>query len=311
VTSLPGRRRRAGRGAPRRSGAAERLAAVLAIVLVAGACTSEAAPSSGPTEVPIRTPTVTLYQLDTKVWYAGLVLDLTSATAVFDPAGGTVTVLARFENPGTDDRTPDFPIRITAGGQGFDPVHGSQLPNVPAGGSADALISFDVAGRGTLDGAVLRIGRSEANQALVPFGDGPVALKTLEPVELQVSGTAKSIDLLLTLKTGEVRWDLPDWSDEEPVNIAALTLTYDVVYKGSAPGGFPFTADTVTLTLPDGSSIHPRGDGRSQSIAQLAQNAPQTGLSSRFDIPTNLPGTYTLVIHNGTGKGSVTFTVPG
>jgi hypothetical protein len=260
--------------------------------------------------VPIETPTATLYQLSTKVWYAGLVLDLTSATAVFDPNGGTVTLLATIENPGPDDRTPDFPIRITAAGEGFDPVHGTELPSVPAGGSADVLISFDVPGRGGIDDAVIRIGRSSANQVLVPFGGGPVPLRTLEPVTLTTTGTATAVDLRVTLRSGELRWDLPDWADEEPVNTAALTLTYDAVYQGSAPGGFPFTADSVTLTLPDGSTIKPRADGRSQSIAQLAKGAAQTGLSSRFDVPAGLPGTYTLVIHNGTARGTVSFTVP-
>jgi hypothetical protein len=285
---------------------------LLAALFGAAACSPGNGDASlGPTEVPIETPTVTLYELNTTIWYAGLVMDVTSATAVFDPTGGTVTVLAKFENPGPDDVTPSFPIRITAAGAGFDPAHATQLPVVPAGGSADSLISFDVSGRGSLDGAVLRIGRSEANQALIPFGNGPVPIRTLQPVELHVSGTAKSIDLQATLRSGELRWDLPDWSDEEPVNTAALTLTYDVVYKGSSPGGFPFTADSVSLTLPDGSSVRPRGDGRSQSIAQLSQNTPQTGLSSRFDVPANMPGTYTFVIHNGTGKGLVTFTVPG
>jgi len=292
-----------------------RLLAIAALVVATGtvaACGPDAGPASpGPTDVPIQTPSVTLYQLNTKVWYAGLVLDFTSATAIFDPNGGTVTLLATFENPGDDDRTPDFPIRITVAGEGFDPAHGTELPSIPAGGSADVLLSFDVPGRGSIDDAVLRIGRSTANQALVPFGSGPVRLQTLQPVTLSVSGTATSADLRVTLRSGELRWDLPDWADEEPVNVAALTLTYDALYQGTAPGGLPFTADSVTLTLPDGSSVTPRADGRSQSIAQLAKGAAQTGLSSRFDVPTNLPGKYVLVIHNGSAKGSVSFTVPG
>jgi hypothetical protein len=295
-----------------RRGAALRAAAVLLAGLLIAACGPEQnQPSTGPTAVPIETPTVTQYQLGATVWYAGLVIHVTSATAAFDPTGGTVSIATRFDNPGADDAAPDFPIRITAGGSGYDPVHGTQLPLVPAGGSADALLSFDVAGRGSVEGAVLRIGRSEANQALVPFGAGPVALKTLQPVELQLGGKAVAADLQLVLRTGELRWDLPDWSDEEPVNVAALHLDYDVVYKGSAPGGLAFTGDNVTLVLPDGSSVSPRADGRSQSIVQLAPNVAQVDLDSRFDIPSNQPGTYTLVLHNGAAKGTVTFTIPG
>jgi hypothetical protein len=282
------------------------------IALVVGACSPDApSATSGPTTAPLATPTQTLYGLNTTVWYAGLELTFTSATAVFDPTGGTVSVLGRFDNPGTDDQQLAAPIRITAGSQGFDPVHGTELPTVPAGGSAPVLISFDVPGRGSVDDAVIRVGRSEDNQALIPFANGPIKPVTLEPVTLEVKGFADAGDLRVVLKAGELRWDLPDWNTELPVGHAALTLTYDAAYRGTFSGGLAFTGDNVSLTLPDGSSVLPRRDGRSQTVTLLLPGKAQPRLSSRFEIPSGKPGTYKLVIHNGSATGTIPFTVPG
>jgi len=283
----------------------------IAVTLATAACAPDQSPSSAPTEAPAPTPSVTLYELNSTVWYAGLVLTFASATAVFDPTGGTVTLLLRIDNPGTADQSFNAPIRITAGGQGFDPVHGTSLPTVTAGGATAVLVTFDIPGRPSVDDAVIRVGSSEDNQALIPFGNGPVKPATLEPVTLPVKGTANAADLRVTLRTGELRWDLPDWSDELPVGVASLTLTYDATYRGTFAGGLAFTGDNVSLTMPNGSSVGPRQDGRSQSITLLLPGKTQAGLSTRFVVPSGLPGKYVLVIRNGSAHASIAFIVPG
>lgn len=283
----------------------------LATSLAIAACSpDEPASSVGSTELPLPTPAVTRYELNTTVWYAGMVLDFGSATTIFDPTGGTVTVLVRISNPSTDDRTFDVPVRITAAAQGFDPVSGTEPPLVPAGGAVDELITFDVPGRPSVDDAVIRIGASEANQAIVPFGSGPVKLATLEPVTLAVNGTANAADLRVTIRSGELRWDLPDWALELPVNTAALTVTYDATYRGTFAGGLAFSGDNVSLVLPDGTTVTSRKDGRSQSVALLLPGKAQTGLSSRFEVPSGMSGTYTLKFVNGSGHGQIPITLP-
>lgn len=297
------------RAAARRHSRLALLALVPAIAV--GACgPTEPAGSAGSTEPPLPTPAVTRYELNTTVWYAGMILDFGSATTIFDPTGGTVTLLLRISNPGSDDRTFDTPIRITAAGQGFDPVSGTEPPLVPAGAAVDELISFDIPGRPSVDDAVIRIGASEANQAIVPFGRGPVKPATLEPVTLAVKGTANAADLRVTIRTGELRWDLPDWAQELPVNTAALTVTYDATYRGTFEGGLAFSADNVSLILPDGTTVKPRKDGRSQSVALLLPGKTQAGLLSRFEVPSGLSGTYTLRIANGSTRGQVQIALP-
>jgi hypothetical protein len=257
---------------------------------------------------------VTQYQLNTNIWYAGLIITLASATATFEPGGGTVTIVGQFQNPSSNDQSLAAPIQITNGTQTFDPVHGTEMPNVPAGGTAGLLLTFDVAGLPSVDGAELRVGQPQANQAIVPFSTGtasgaPVPA-TLQPIELAVKGTANPSDLRVSLTAGELRWDLPDWADELPLGTAALTLTYNATYRGSFAGGLAFTADNVSLRLPDGATVRPRRDGRSQSVTLLLPGKPQLNLSSRFEVPSSERGTFVLTITNGTARASISFTVP-
>lgn len=302
---------------PRRAGILVALAA-LAALAIAG-CGPEAVASPSPSDAPIPTPTVTQYQLNTSVWYAGLVIAFTSATATFEPGGGTVTIVAQFQNPGSEDQTLSAPIQITDGTQTFDPVHGTEMPIVPAGGTAALLLTFDVAGLPSVDGGELRVGPPETNHAVIPFTSGTAsgspapgapALTTLQPVALNLKGTANASDLRVSLTAGELRWDLPDWADELPFGTAALTLTYTATYRGSFGGGLAFTADNVSLRLPDGATVSPRRDGRSQSVTLLLPGKPQAGLSSRFEVPSSERGTYVLTIANGGARASISFSLP-
>jgi hypothetical protein len=287
------------------------VAVSIVLALAFAACSPESPQATAAsTEPPAPTPAVTLYELNTSVWYAGLVLTFASATAIFDPTGGTLTVLIRMDNPGAEDLAFEGPLRITAGAEGFDPVHGTSFPTVTAGGATEALVTFDVLGRPSVDDAVIRVGRSDANQAIVPFGTGLPKLTTLEPVPLSVKGTANASDLRVTLKSGELRWDLPDWADEMPVGKAALTLTYDATYRGTFSGGLAFTGDNVSLTLPNGSIVGARPDGRSQSVVLLLPGKPQGGLFTRFEVPSGMAGKYVLIIKNGSAKASLPFSLP-
>lgn len=286
--------------------------AIVLAALVVTACEPEAtAPGATETPVPEPTTVVTTYQLDTTVWYAGLVLTFGSATSELDPRGGTVTVEGRVENPGQDDLQLDAPIRLTAGALSFEPVRGTIYPLVAAGSSVGLTLAFQVLGRGAVADAVLRIGAPDRHQASIPFRLGSEPAVTLEPVDLALKGAASAGDLRLVLSHGLLRWDLPDWADELPAASAALTLTYDATYRGGFSGGFAFTGDNVALTLPNGTVIGPRRDGHSQSVGVIGPGKTLRRLSTRFEIPADLPGTYVLVVQNGSAKGSIKFVLPG
>ena len=287
-----------------------------AVVLLAFLGSAVAACDSGPalaspsaTAFAESTPVTTVYDLDTTSWYAGLELSFSTATAVFDQYGGTVTIGTGFRNDGPDDQTLDAPVQVVIGSARFDPQHGTVMPDVPAGGTSDVTLTFQIVGQTSVDAATLRVGASDANQVVIPFRHGAVPTVTLQPRSIRVTGTANAADLRLTLRTAVLRWDLPDWSDELPLGQAALTLTYDVTYRGTFSGGLAFTGDAVSLRLPDGSSVGPRRDGHSQSIALLLPGKTQAGLSSRFQVPSGEIGTYVLTLRNGSAKATLKFTI--
>ncbi|HKB28636.1 MAG TPA: hypothetical protein VKC59_06400, partial [Candidatus Limnocylindrales bacterium] len=281
----------------------------LAVALAAcGSPVSSPKPSTnGPQVGP--TPVIADFELGTTVWIDGFVVTIHSAIASLDAKGGPVSVLIRIENPGTEAATLDAPIRLTASGAAFELSHGTVLPEIPAGSGAELTLEFEVVGRPTIADGVLRIGRTEDHQIQVPFGPGPVALLTLEPLAANVDGTATAGGLEVALRRGVVRWDLPDWHTELPNATQALTVTYDATFSGDFAGGFAFTADSVGLRLPDGTIVAPRQDGHSQSIELIAPQQTLRGLESRFEIPTGLLGPFALVIRDGSTEQAIEFTI--
>lgn len=285
--------------------------AVLVGALLMAACGPEApSPTPSPTAFVQATPTITTYHLNTGVWYAGLVLTFGTTTAELDAHGGRVSVEALIKNPNRDDRTLAAPIHLDAGGAVFEPTRESVLPTIPAGLSASTTLDFEVVGLASVDDAVLIVGAPGDHLGVVPFGEG-VPPVTLEPVAFKPSGTVAAGELRLALRSGELRWDLPDWAEELPSGSAALTLTYDVTNKGTFSGGNPLTERNVELRLPDGTLLRPRADGRSQSTVLLRPGRTAQGLFSRFEIPAGLSGTCVLILHDAGDEAKLRFKLPG
>ena len=281
----------------------------LAIAL-AGCFGGEAtAPPATSTPEPVATPVVSRYRLEVTAWEQGFVLTFHQATATLDAKGGPVTITVTVANPGTDDASLDAPIRLTASGAAFDLVHGTVLPVVVAGGSADVTLEFDVEGRSNIDDGVIRVGRTADHIVQVPFLPGPVDALTLEPRSANAKATVTAGGIRIVLRNVGIRWDLPDWYDELPVSSEAVTLTYDVTYIGTFSGGFAFTAANIGLRLPNGTIVAPRRDGHSQSTALLGPGKTVPSLFSRFEIPSGLTGTFALVARDGSTQQAVKFTI--
>jgi hypothetical protein len=133
----------------------------------------------------------------------------------------------------------------------------------------------------------------------------------LEPVELTLKGAAAASDLKITIHAGELRSDLPDWSQELSSSLEALTLTYDASYTGTFGGGFAFTGDNIALRLPDGTIVGPRRDGHSQSVELIGPRKTKKGLFSRFEIPSGATGQFALLVRNGATQKALVFTIGG
>jgi hypothetical protein len=145
----------------------------------------------------------------------------------------------------------------------------------------------------------------------VPLTPSAGAVAAFQPQALTLKGTGAAADLKISLTSGGLRWDLPDWSQELDASLAALTLTYDVTYTGTFSGGFAFTGDNVALRLPNGKVVSPRADGHSQSIELIGAQKTKKGLFSRFEVPSGMSGKFALLVKNGSTTKAIVFTIGG
>ena len=294
-----------------------RLAALTVGATLLAGCIDAPAPSAAPTPTPAPepTPTTITYQLGTTVWYEGMVIHVDDAMATLDQRGGPVEVRLRIENPGDDEGELDAGIRLLVDATSTDPpvvpTRESKVPSVPAHGIVGALMTYELQGIDSVASGVVLIGDDLLHLARIPLTPAGGDLVDLEPVPVAVSGTGTAGDLRLTLRSGVLRWDLPDWSEELPAGLDALTLTYDITYLGTFSGGFPFTGDNIRLRLPDGTVIGPRRDGHSQSIELIGAGRTKRGLFSRFEIPTGTIGRFGLIVRSGNMSKTIPFDLGG
>lgn len=289
---------------------ARRIAIAVACATAFGGCFADVTPPPAtPTPEPAATPVVTFYRIDTTVWIEGLVVNVGSATASLDAKGGTVTVALGIANPGTDSATLDAPMDLATSGTTFELVHGTEQPQIPAGGQVDADVAFDVIGQSTIDDGILMIGRPQDHRVAVPLRIDRAIPVTLEPRTTGLKGGATSGSLKVVLRRRQVRWDLPDWYQELPLASEALIVTYDVSYIGDFSGGYAFTGDNIGLRLPDGTVVRARRDGHSQSIVLIGLHRTARTLFSRFEIPAGLTGTFALILIDGSTHRAARFQI--
>ncbi len=281
------------------------------LALASTGCVSEPLPTPVPTPTlaPLASPTTTVLTIDAQAWYAGIVIHASRAVAVTDPGGGSVTIDLVLENPGAEPATLEAPILLAAGGRAIEPVRGTELPDIPAAGTATHTLAFEFEGAFDVGRAALRIGRIEDHQAIVPLVAGAVDLVDLAPRALQLDGQAQAGDLRVTLTGAELRADLPDWGLEEPRELLALSISYAASYRSTFTGGFPFTTDSLALRLPDGTTIAARADGRSAPALVLEPTASHA-LTSRFDVPEPGTGRYVLLVRDGSKEAQLPFEIP-
>jgi hypothetical protein len=289
------------------------VALAIALALLASACGDSTVPTLGPitTSPPEPTPTVTVYDLGATVWYEGLIIHVDTATATLDQRGGPVEVVLRLENPTGDVGELDGAIQLVLGKTRVGPNEDSSVPLVPPNGSMPVHLTFDVQGATSVDDASIQIGTVPNHIGRVPLTAAAGAVAAFEPQDFTLKAAGAAADLKISLTGGDLRWDLPDWSQELDASLAALTLTYDATYTGTFAGGFAFTGDNVALRLPDGTVVKPRADGHSQSIELIGANKTKKGLFTRFEVPSGMSGKFALLVRNGGTTKAIVFTIGG
>lgn len=292
-----------------------RTAAALVLAATLGGCLDANVATPGPTATrePEPTPVVSTYRDLPAVWYEGLVIRFDVVTATLDPRGGPVEVHIRIDNPNADEGELDGRITLKVDGKTFEPTRESTIPSVPAQGNAGATLLYELQGVDSIEDAVLEVGAAPLHVGRSPISaaSGVGGLATLQPVELTLKGSGTAGSTKITLRSGLLRWDLPDWSQELDATLQALTLTYDVTYAGDFSGGQAFTGENVALRLPDGTVVESRADGHSQSVELIGPRKTKKNLFSRFEIPADATGTFALLVRSGTTIKAIPFTIGG
>jgi hypothetical protein len=289
------------------------LVLLVAVAATLAGCFDDEGPSAAPTptRAPEPTPITTTYQLGMTAWYAGLILHFDAAIVTLDERGGPVVVGLRLDNPGTEPAQLNGKIWLVVAGTRMEATRESRLPTVPAGGSAAAILTYELQGIASVEDAVIEIGDAPLHVATIPLRPTTGVATLFEPRELNLSSarpeTAGAVRIVL--KKGLLRWDLPDWLQELDAGLQALTLTYDVVYAGDFAGGLAFTGDNVQLRLPDGTRVDPRADGHSQSVELIGPRKAKKSLFSRFEIPAGTTGEFALMVRSGSQEKAIEFTI--
>lgn len=290
-----------------------RLGLVALFVATLAGCVDPNAQSAAPTTriTPEPTAATTVYELGSKVWYAGVVITIDRVSATLDARGGPVDVIVGVANPGPNPAQLDAKLALIVGGIRMEPTRESRIPEVPAEGSVAVILTFELQAVGSIDDAVIEIGASPFHVAKVPLGPGAGDLVALEPVALELTGSATASSLKLTIRSGLLRWDLPDWREELSAKFQTLTVTYDATYTGDFAGGFAFTRENVALRLPDGTVVGARRDGHSQSVELIGAHKTKKNLSSRFEIPAGLTGDFALLVRSSGTEKAIVFAIGG
>ena len=261
-----------------------------------GALVATAAPVESATEA---TPSTVTVQVDQVIWFAGFKVALGAATAELTPGrGGSVTIEATFENTGDESARFDGSLNLASAGENATEGIGMDIPSVPGGQTGKGTLAFDVEDSFTFDEAVLTVGRSANQQAIVPLTATAGSAVTLEPVAVAVSGSGTAGDLKLELNDAELRADQPWNHGQMAQGSLVLTVTYDASFESDFAGGFAFTAENVALKLPDGTTVGTIQDGESQSLELIGPNATVKDQFSRFEIEDRAAGDYVLLVRS-------------
>lgn len=290
-----------------------RASVLLLVAVLAAGCGDQPVRSAPPTATPVPEPTPVsrTYELGTQVWYEGLVVTFDRVTSLLDVHGGTVSLVVGVANPNGDPVGLDAGISLAIGDEHVEATHDSAVPEVPGNGSVAAVLTFELQSIASIDDAVFELGRAPDHIARVPVTPAGGKALTFKPQTFGLKGSAQASTLKLALKSGLLRWDLPDWTQELNANLQVLTVTYDVTYMGDFAGGLAFTGENVALKLPDGKVVSARKDGHSQSVELVGAHRTKKGLFSRFEIPSGLTGTYTLLVRIPGVEKTIKFTIGG
>jgi hypothetical protein len=261
--------------------------------------------------------------VDQDFWHAGWKVTLGEATlSESDTGSGELFIDAEFENLGVDEAVFDSQLLVTSGGNDYadETFDGHDFPTVPGLRTGNGSLSFVVDEEFVLDEATLIVGNPANQQATVPIGPDGEDLVSLEPQEIEASGTVTAGAVTLTVERAELRADLPYKHSETKAGTLAMTVYFSATPSSGIQIGQGVLQDpNVLLELPNGTAVAVISDGQS-GVNELLQGKEGTTIPDllvRFEVEEPVEGTYSFVLRGNYGpggadaEGKLTFEVEG
>jgi len=182
---------------------------------------------------------------------------LTPATESCSP--GELVVDATFRNRGNDAHRFDAEMILTSGGHDYTPrSFFDDTPNVPGERTGKGTLHFAVDSDFVLNEATLIVGRASQHRAVIPLGSkSPDAFVSLEPLAAPLAGKFTAGTLVLDMKGGYIRTDLP-WDhatlDKKHYSVVLLFSATYATSTGTNSGDY-IDDENFNLRLPDGTAV--------------------------------------------------------
>lgn len=266
-----------------------------------GEASSETVVSDEPApEAKCSVPTSQVIEVGQTFWHSGFEVTLADATYTPAPPGcsGEFVIAASFYNRGGGTASLDTRMLLTAAGKDYRLVgRQDDIPSVPGKRTGKGFLRFTIDDMFDATQATLLVGSAGEHSATVPLGaDSPDTLRSLEPLDIVLTDSAKAGPLTFKMAGGYLRADEPARHRTLATNDLNMVLFFGI----SATSSENVYDDHFTLVLPDGTAVAPD----LAPIELTRAGATIDDLSVAFTVDAPAEGTYKLEIGGAWGPAN-------
>ena len=235
-------------------------------------------------------------QVEKTLWYWGFEIGLERATIHTMDGGRRLNVSATLKNQGDQAANLDNTILLTSNAKSY-PLN--NLPRiVPGGSTGKDMFSFEIGqDEVAFEDASLTFGNADKAQAVVRLGSDEKP-QTFEPREVKLPGGPLAAGAVsMEVADAELRADHPSHRGNRffyQAPAGRLFLHVDVAgVTTTSQSGRNIKPDTITLKLPDGSTV------AAEFLNEVAYpDKPARDFRVSFQINDSPRGTYSLILRD-------------
>jgi len=241
---------------------------------------------------------------DLPFYFEGESADLTHIGVV----NGMYVITASFSNPTEETgMIQDDDLVLSDGRTSVTATLDSSLDDLPAGGSGQGDITFQIPSGFDATRAVLTVGDPTVQQVVIPFA-APSRSRLLMPTAIRALGSAVLGPDKVTLTSGVLRFDNPTTQEQADAGHAIADFSYNFTCGESNPCEIDGSA--FLLAVPNGTSVQTTDGTGLYSIASGA-TSDDLGLYFEFPYPARGSGSYAVrITYENEENQTFTETIP-